>query len=357
MTQLRDTFGKNCPLRILITMGDPAGIGPEIICKVLRNKHLDRSASYAIVGLQDFLNASARCLNTHIQFEAVECPDMVFSSSADAVSVFEPEGLSPFDFQLGVAQASCGEAAFRCITASIDMAMRGQCDAVVTAPICKESIHMAGHNYPGHTEIFTELTGSKTTALMLIAGRFRVIHVTNHMALRDTAALITRQHVFDIIDLANDALTRIDNGPPRLAVASYNPHAGEGGLFGREEIEEIEPAIREAQRRGIDVMGPLPPDSLFPQLIGGRFDGVVAMYHDQGHIAFKLHNFHYDSERGEWDEVAGVNVTLGLPIVRTSVDHGTAFDLAGTGKASERSLLDAIDLARLLVERAGDRDR
>ncbi len=333
-------------------MGDPSGVGPEIICKALTNNQLDRSNSYAVIGIPQILELCARRLKAPLEFSKADSAEGLFSGSNNLIQVLEPEGLSPFEFELGVAQASCGEAAFRVITSAIDLALRGLCDAVVTAPICKEALHMAGHTkWPGHTEIFQDLTGARTSALMLIADKFRVIHVTNHMALRETSSLIKKDRIIEVIELANDSLMQIDKKLPRLAIASYNPHAGEGGLFGQEELEEIIPAVQEAERLGFNVQGPFPPDTIFPKMVGGLYDGVVAMYHDQGHIAFKLHNFHYDPERDEWDEVTGVNVTLGLPIIRTSVDHGTAFDLAGTGKASERSLLDAIHVALLLCDR------
>ncbi|HQP98124.1 MAG TPA: 4-hydroxythreonine-4-phosphate dehydrogenase PdxA [bacterium] len=354
MTQSHNrNFGQSAS-RLLITMGDPAGIGPEIICKALSGKELNPSARYGVVGITDVLFSTAERMGKRVKFRSVAAPEEVFLPGGDDVAVLEPGGLKTSHWEPGIAQAATGEIAFRCITTAIDVALAGQCDAVVTAPICKESLHKAGHGeYAGHTEIFTRLTGAKSTALMLISGKFRVVHVTNHVALRDTGGMIDRQRVLDVIRLMSDALTRIDGKPPRIAVASYNPHAGESGLFGREEIEEIGPAVREAQQGGIEVTGPFPPDSLFPQMLGGRYDGIVAMYHDQGHIAFKMHCFQYSPDLQEWAEVAGVNVTLGLPIIRTSVAHGTAFDLVGTGKASERSLLDAICTARILAERRG----
>ncbi|HOE10233.1 MAG TPA: 4-hydroxythreonine-4-phosphate dehydrogenase PdxA [bacterium] len=340
--------------RLLITMGDPAGIGPEIICKALTGKELDRFSRYGVIGLVDALSSTAEKMGRRVRFRSVATPEEMFLPAGNEIPVLEPDGLEVGHWEPGIAQAVTGEIAFRCITTAIEVALAGQCDAVVTAPICKESLHKAGHGeYAGHTEIFTRLTGAKSTALMLISGKFRVAHVTNHVALRETCGMVKRQRVFDVIRLTNNALARIDGKPPRIAVASYNPHAGESGLFGREEIEEIEPAVQEAQRAGIQVSGPFPPDSLFPQMLGGRYEGIVAMYHDQGHIAFKMHCFRYSSDLQEWGEVAGVNVTLGLPIIRTSVAHGTAFDLVGTGKASERSLLDAIEIARLLAERQG----
>ncbi len=350
MTQTEKSSEKESPKRILITMGDPSGIGPEIICKALINSNLDRSNLYAVVGVRQILELPARRLEKPLKFENLGDPGELFRKGGSSIQVLEPEGTASFEFEMGRPQATCGDVAFRCITSSIKQALANRCDAVVTAPICKEALHAAGHTkWPGHTEIFRDLTGAETSALMLIADRFRVIHVTNHIALSETPSLIKKDRIVDVIKLASDSLMRIDNRLPRLAVASFNPHAGEGGLFGREEIDEIVPAVQEAERLGFNVQGPFPPDTIFPKMVGGVYDGVIAMYHDQGHIAFKLHNFRYNRERDEWDEVTGVNVTLGLPIIRTSVDHGTAFDLAGTGKASERSLLDAIHVASLLA--------
>ncbi len=218
-------------------------------------------------------------------------------------------------------------------------------DAIVTAPLHKEALNLAGHHYAGHTEILAEETKTKEFSLMLIAGRFRVTHVTCHVALSQVSPLLTEERITSVIQLFDQALMRMDGKQPRIAVCAFNPHSGEAGLFGDEEIHAIRPAVQQCSSEGIDVQGPLPSDSIYPQLIGGRYDGVVAMYHDQGHIPFKLSNFHYDPEKQEWSTVTGVNVTLGLPIIRTSVDHGTAFDLAGTGKASDQSLLDAIGVA------------
>ncbi|HQH72020.1 MAG TPA: 4-hydroxythreonine-4-phosphate dehydrogenase PdxA, partial [bacterium] len=250
---------------------------------------------------------------------------------------------------LAVVDPSCGASAFAWLERAIQLALEKRVAAIVTAPLHKEALNQAGRHYAGHTEILAEKTGTREYSLMLIAGPFRVVHVTCHVAMAQVPSLLTVERVTCAIRLFHKALSRLDGVAPRIAVCAYNPHAGEGGLFGDEEIRVITPAVHECAGEGIHVSGPFPSDSIYPQLIGGRYNGVVAMYHDQGHIPFKLANFKFDPEKQEWQTVTGVNVTLGLPIVRASVDHGTAFDIAGTGKASEQSLLDAIHVALKLA--------
>jgi 4-hydroxythreonine-4-phosphate dehydrogenase len=228
---------------------------------------------------------------------------------------------------------------------AVELALAHQVEAVVTAPLSKEALHLAGYRYAGHTEILAELTGAENPTMLLVAGRMRVAHVSTHVSLREACDRVKRERVCQVIRLLHAACLRLGVTNPRIAVAGLNPHAGEAGLFGWEEEREIAPAVEEARRGGIEVDGPLPPDTVFAKAYGGMYDAVVAMYHDQGHIPVKLIGFRYDRRREQWRSVSGVNVTLGLPIVRTSVDHGTAFDLAGTGMASEESLVDAIRLA------------
>lgn len=338
----------NTKPRIAITMGDPAGIGPEIITKALSTKSILQDVVPVIVG-------SKRALERAFQFTKQSFPFHTLTSVDELTSIHEDIGLwndEQFlldEIPLARVDASCGASAFAWLDRAVDWCKRGWVDAIVTAPLHKEALHLAGHHYPGHTEILAEKTGITDFSLMLIAGNFRVTHVTCHTAISNVPGLLSKQRVLDVIRLLNDALTRLDGKAPTIAVCALNPHGGEGGLFGDEEIRFIRPAVEQAQAEGILAEGPFPCDSIYPKHIGGVYDGVVAMYHDQGHIAFKLTNFHFDPQQKEWETVVGVNVTLGLPIIRTSVDHGTAFDLAGTGKASERSLLDAIDVAVKMV--------
>jgi 4-hydroxythreonine-4-phosphate dehydrogenase len=233
---------------------------------------------------------------------------------------------------------------------TIELAMAGKIQATVTNPINKEAVSAAGIHCTGHTEIYAEHTGTSRYTMMLAEGTFRVVHVSTHVSLREACDLVKKARVLEVIGLANDACHSLGIPTPRIAVAGLNPHSGENGLFGTEEKEEILPAIQEAVALGLTVDGPVPADTVFSKLHGGLYDIVVAMYHDQGHIPTKLLGFRYDPEKQRWASVAGVNITLGLPIIRTSVDHGTAFDLAGSGTANFDSLINAIAYAAALAK-------
>ena len=221
----------------------------------------------------------------------------------------------------------------------------GKVDATVTNPLNKEAMNLAGHHFSGHTEIYAHYTGTEHYTMMLAHKDLRVVHVSTHVSLREACDRVKKDRVLEVIRIADKACRDMGIAKPRIGVAGLNPHCGEGGLFGREEIDEIAPAIEAARIAGIDAQGPIPPDTIFSKAIGGWYDIVVAMYHDQGHIPLKVVGFVYDREKQSWSAVEGVNITLGLPIIRTSVDHGTAFDQAGTGKANELSLKNAIEYA------------
>ena len=240
----------------------------------------------------------------------------------------------PASFARGRVSAEGGRAAYEYIEQAVRLALGRQVEAIVTAPLNKEALHAAGKQYAGHTEILADLCGVKGTVMLLTCERLRVSHVSTHVSLREALARLTTERVMRVIQLTHDALVRMGIAAPRLAVAGLNPHAGESGLFGDEEEKIIAPTVRAAQRAGLNVAGPFPPDTIFWRATQGEFDAVIAMYHDQGHIPMKLLGF-FD----------GVNVTLGLPIIRTSVDHGTAFDIAGTSRADERSMVAALLLA------------
>src|SRR3954469_25306376 len=242
-----------------------------------------------------------------------------------------------------------GHAAFEAVRVMIELARAGEIAATVTAPIHKEALIAAGHHFPGHTEIFAHFTGTSDFTMMLAAGDFRVVHVSTHVSLRQACDAVTRDRVLKVIELAHDACRRLGIERPRIGVAGLNPHASDGGLFGSEEREQIIPACEAARAKGIDVEGPQPPDTFFAKAVGGAYDICVAMYHDQGHIPLKCQGFKYDAKSRAWTSVNGINVSLGLPIIRTSVDHGTAFDQAGKGTASDASLLDAIEYAARLA--------
>ncbi len=331
----------NTKPKLAVTMGDLSGVGPELIAKALGQEAVLQRCVPIIIGSERALKRAFEYTGASFQYETIDHPSL----ARDGIYFFNDEAGLGHPLPLAQVDASCGDAAFRWLSQAITWAKAGDVDAIVTAPLHKAAINQAGHHFAGHTEILAHQTNTKEFSLMLIAGGFRVVHVTCHVAMKDVPSLLTQERIAMTTRLFNDALTRLDGKPPRIAVCAYNPHAGEAGLFGREEIDAIAPAVAQGRQDGANVFGPYPSDSIFPQLLGGKFDGVVAMYHDQGHIPFKTTHFGFDSESGEWDAVTGVNVTLGLPIIRTSVDHGTAFDLAGTGKASERSLLDAIDVA------------
>lgn len=315
--------------RLGITMGDMAGVGPEIIVKALSDMSVFEG-TYIVYGAKDILEHYAKLLNVTFRFKEIASPE---EYTDGFVNVIDPAGLKMSEYEIGKLSAKCGDAAFRFIERAICDAMAGKIDAVVTAPLNKEALHMGGHKFDGHTEIFAELTNTKKYA-MLFYGPVKVIHVSTHCSLRTACDRVKKQRVLDCIEMIDQALKRTGLAMPKIAVAGLNPHAGEHGLFGTEEIEEIIPAIDAAKEKGICAEGPIPPDSVFLKMINGTYDGVVAMYHDQGHIAAKL-QFMSDC----------VNCTVGLPIIRTSVDHGTAFDIAGKGIAGGENMIQAMKTA------------
>ena len=249
----------------------------------------------------------------------------------------------------GKVSAMAGEAAFRYVEKAIRLAMDHEIDGTVTNAINKEAINLAGHHYSGHTEIYADMTQTKEYTMMLAHENLRVVHVSTHVSLREACDRVKKARVLEVIRIADQACRELGIEHPRIGVAGLNPHSGENGMFGREEIDEIRPAIEAAKAEGIYADGPVPPDTVFSKARGGWYDIVVAMYHDQGHIPLKVVGFVYNEAEGKWDTVAGVNITLGLPIVRVSVDHGTAFDQAGLGTANERSLVNAINYAARLA--------
>ncbi|GMA15308.1 4-hydroxythreonine-4-phosphate dehydrogenase PdxA (plasmid) [Deinococcus metallilatus] len=318
-----------------ITMGDPAGIGPEIIAKAFADPRT-AGCRAVVIGDVTIMRRAVTLLNLPLEVRPVDVPaDATFAPGV--VNVVPVTDL-PEDLPFGQLSAKAGAAAFAYVRRSIELALSGQIQAVATAPLNKEALHLAGFLYPGHTEIFADLTGTRNYAMMLVAPDLRVIHVSTHVSLAEAIQRATRERELTVIRLADEALQRLGVPRRRIAVAGLNPHAGENGLFGREEIEQIIPAIQEAQREGIDVSGPWPGDTVFLRARRGDFDMVVVQYHDQGHIPVKLLGFD-----------TGVNVTVGLPFFRTSVDHGTAFDIAGTGQADQASMQAAIELAFKLL--------
>ncbi len=314
-----------------ITMGDPAGIGCEIILKTLeKEKYRAKSIVFGSRGVLEFYKD---LLALKREIKVIKDPT---EFDADFINLVEVVPLSAGEFEVGKVAAVCGDAAYQYIDRAIKWALEKKIKAVVTAPLNKESLHLGGHKYDGHTEIFATLTKTEKYRMLLWSDKLKVVHVTTHVALREACDLIKKDRVLNTITLLDRTLKRMGLKEPKIAVAGLNPHAGEAGLFGREEILEIKPAVQAAQKLSLDVVGPLSPDVVFLKASQGSFDAVVAMYHDQGHIPMKLLAFE-----------SGVNLTIGLPIIRSSVDHGTAFDIAGQGIASEDSLIGAIEAVEL----------
>jgi 4-hydroxythreonine-4-phosphate dehydrogenase len=331
-----------------ISMGDPAGIGPEIIARALSRTRVHELCRPLVVG-------DAGVMRNATKFAGVLLPVHPIAKVAEAK--FDPAAIDVYDlklvdqakFELGKVSSMAGHAAFESVRVMISLAMSDQIAATVTAPIHKEAIALAGHHFPGHTEIFAHFTGTSDFTMMLAAENLRVVHVSTHVSLRQACDAVTRERVLKVIEMANDACRRLGVAKPKIGVAGLNPHASDGGLFGTEEREHIIPAIEAACAKGMDVEGPQSPDTFYAKAIAGAYDICVAMYHDQGHIPVKIKGFHYDAAKKTWTSVNGINVSLGLPIIRTSVDHGTAFDQAGKGTASDTSLLDAIAYAARLA--------
>jgi len=321
-------------LPIAITMGDPCGIGPEITAKLYADG--DALPPTIVLGDEGIIKRAIRLLALPLKVEAIDSPED-FHNTRDTIQVISLSHL-PEDLPFGQLDARAGKAAYDYIRGGIDLALQQRIRAVVTAPINKEALRLADIHYPGHTEILADFSGTKDFAMMLMNDDLRVILVTIHVSLRKAIEQLTIERELMTIRLAHRAMTQLGIAVPRIAVAGLNPHAGEHGLFGSEDEEILRPAVEQAQAEGIEVSGPWPGDTVFMHARQGRFDVVVAQYHDQGLIPVKYLGV---------DE--GVNITVGLPFVRTSVDHGTAFDIAGTGKASHASLRVAVEQAALLA--------
>lgn len=314
-----------------ITIGDPAGIGPEISLKAAVSAELSGIASIVILGSRTILDYYKDLLKIQVPIKEISTPE---EFEEGFINLLPMKALDLNAFKIGRVSPLCGRAAYDYLEAGIKLAVKGKISAIATAPINKEALHRAGLNFAGHTEILAKLTETPNYAMMLVCENFRVIHVTTHVPLRKACDLIKKERVYRTIKLAHEAVKMMGILNPATAVAGLNPHAGESGIFGYEDQEEILPAVQMARKEGLKVFGPLPPDTVFLKALKGEYDAVVAMYHDQGHIPIKLLGFE-----------TGVNITVGLPIIRTSVDHGTAFDIAGKGVASERSMVEAVKIA------------
>ena len=323
---------------IAVTMGDPAGIGPEIIIKSLAEGALSGAPVVVVGCAQTLRRILALNITPRAELRIIDHPAEASFSPATINVIDEPlsdpQGLRP-----GEVQAQAGDLAFRCIRQATALALEGAVAAIATAPLNKEALHLAEHAYPGHTELLAHLTQTTDYAMVLYTEKLKVIHITTHISLRQFLDTLNQPRIETVIGVADRFLRRVGYPRPRIAVAGVNPHAGENGLFGDEEIRIVAPAVAAMRAKGVEVTGPCPPDTVFMQCHEGMYDMVVAMYHDQGHIPLKLLGF-YD----------GVNITAGLPFIRTSADHGTAFDIAWTGKAKSESMATSIELAMHIAQ-------
>ncbi len=335
---------------VAITMGDPAGNGPEITVKALADVTLYDRCRPIVVGDAKMIEQAKGFVGMpEVQVNPVHSVAEA-KFEAGTIDVYQLDLIEDVEkFKVGEVSVEGGNAAFQSVKKTIELAMAGEVDATVTNALNKEAMNLAlapqGMHFDGHTEIYATYTGTKKYCMMLAHHDFRVVHVSTHCSLREACDRVKTPRVLEVIELANEACRNLGIDKPKVAVAGLNPHCGEHGLFGTEEADEIEPAIKLAQEEGIDAVGPIPPDSVFSEMNGGWYDITVCMYHDQGHIPTKVLGFVYDREAQGWKAVEGVNITLGLPIIRTSVDHGTGFALAGKGTSNELSLVNAIDYA------------
>lgn len=318
---------------LAVTMGDPAGVGAEIIVKALSTEAVFERAQPFVIGSPGCLEVACEQTGIDLTLEPVESIDDI--GATRSVQVLEPVPFDVGSLQMGAVSADCGRAAVGYFEAAVNLALAGHIQGVVTCPINKEAVHAAGfHGDIGHQEILARMTGAGLTATMLMTTGLKVAHLSTHKSLAEAVAYVRQPVVLDKLRLTADCMRRWMGREPHIAVAALNPHGGEGGMLGREEIDELAPAVAEANAEGMNVTGPLPADSVFYRAIAGEFDAVLALYHDQGHIAIKVHNFE-DS----------ITATMGIPFIRTSVDHGTAFDIAGQNRAVADGLARAVDAA------------
>ncbi|UJS21592.1 MAG: 4-hydroxythreonine-4-phosphate dehydrogenase PdxA [Candidatus Brocadia sp.] len=326
-------INKKSKLLIGITMGDPCGIGPEIILKSLNAPAIRECAQYVIIGNQGVFDLTARELDLPLSYREIsQLPDR---DSAHPVSLLNMGEINQGIMKQKKPTAEGGDVSVQCVIRGINLAMSGHIDALVTAPICKEAIHLGGYGYPGHTEMLQIFSGAKRVVMLMVGGKLRVAFATTHIALREVPQSITAESILETITITDHHLKQYFGiKEPKIAVCGLNPHAGEEGIFGDEERKVIMPAIEKARKKGIDCDGPVSADTIYYKSLKGACDAVVAIYHDQGAIPLKLHAFE-----------TGVNITLGIPFIRTSPDHGTAYDIAGRGIANPHSMMEALKMA------------
>ncbi len=324
---------------LAVTMGDAAGIGPEVIAKALAEKEIFSICRPLVVADGGVMQAAIDLVKSPLKLRPVGSASEV-EGRYGAIDILDLHNIDLAEVFTGQICPACGRAAMECISKAVRLCLDGDVDAMVTAPINKEAVTQSGYGEMGHLEYIAGLTGAKEYATMLVSGPLRVVHLTTHYSLKQACDMVTRERILARLRLTRDALRGWGYERPCIGVAALNPHGGEGGLLGREEIEEIRPAVEDARKSGIDARGPFPADSIFNRAVKGEFDAVLAMYHDQGHIAIKMYGFE-----------KSVSISLGLPLIRTSVDHGTAFDIAGKGIADCESLVEAIKTAVWLIWR------
>jgi 4-hydroxythreonine-4-phosphate dehydrogenase len=324
------------PPLLALTLGDPAGTGPELILKALAQPEVATLGRIVVVGDAATLDRAQQFTGTKLRFNAIADPAAA-RGEAGTLDVLDLKNV-PAQLQLGRVNPVAGQAAYESIRRATELALAGSVGAIVTSAINKAALNQAGHHFDGHTGLLASLCGAPGATMMLVADKLRVSHVSTHVSLRQAIDRVRPERILKVLQLTHDAVRRLGIEKPKLAVAGLNPHAGEGGLFGDDEEKYIAPAIAQARAAGLDVSGPWPGDTIFFRTAQGEFDAAVAMYHDQGHVAAKM--------LGIW---RGVNVTLGLPIIRTSVEHGTDFANAGTGRGDPRSLIEALKLAAALA--------
>ncbi len=318
---------------IAITMGDPCGIGPEVVVKALSKAWVYASCRPLVVGNVYAMQRAVELTGTSLRINEPGDPAAA-GDDPQVIDVLDIKNLNPEDITVGEISPTCGKAAMEWVTRAGELALAGVVAGLATAPLNKEAASLAGYQSIGHMELLQELSGAKTVATMLLAKNLRVVHLSTHRSLRIACDYVKKDRILEFLQLTHDNFVSWGFKSPRIGAAALNPHGSDGGLLGNEEAEEIAPAVEEARQRGIDVTGPVPADIIFHQAIQGRYDAVLCMFHDQGHIPVKVYGFE-----------ESITANLGLPFVRTSVDHGTAFDIAGKGIASEVSMLESIKLA------------
>jgi len=318
---------------IAITLGDPAGIGPEIISSALSEHQYTKNFIPVVIGDATIIKETLKSLNLHTEVLPIKSIEEL-DYKENCISVLEFDPIDHKCYSVGQVHKGAGDFSYKAVVKAVELCMKKKVDAMVTAPICKEAWHLAGHYFDGHTGLIAQLTGTTDYRMLFASEKLKALHVTAHLPLREACDCINSDLVYNTIRLGHEHLQRLGIPSPKIGVCGLNPHAGEKGIFGKEELEEISPAVKQAQSEKINVFGPLPADTIFFKAFHGEFDLIIAQYHDQGHIPGKLIAFE-----------TGVNVTVGLPIIRTSVDHGTAFDIAGQGLANHENLHCALQYA------------